>query len=350
MKSLLTKSRSLAAAAGTRSRAVWTRYRGLARWQQIVIAVLLAALLITGIALARSGEAPAEVSDERTVELATVGELSGTGGSVGLIGTVRAMSEADILAKSGGTVTSVSTRVGASVRAGAVIAQLENAAQRAAVLQAEGAYDAAVAARSAQSLPDTQESARDAYRDAYTSLDTIVENQIDTFFGGPTPVGPDLLLYPDYDTATALSRERARIETLMDTYEANLATANARTPEALLDEAEFVAREISAFLNRLADAANQRDSRVTAAQTAALAQARSGVNGVLSQVTAARSGLRSGTVSATASSDATVKQALGSLRAAQANLETTVVRAPIGGQVNFLPIRVGEYVSPSNRM
>ncbi|HRH55931.1 MAG TPA: HlyD family efflux transporter periplasmic adaptor subunit [Candidatus Paceibacterota bacterium] len=329
-----------------RSRALWTRYRGLKRWQQIAIAVLLAVLVIGGTALARSGGAPAEIADGRMVTLATVGELSGTGGSVDLIGSVRSITEANILAKNGGTVTSVRVRLGGSVPAGSVIAELENAAERASVLQAEGAYDAAVAARNAQSLPDTQDSARDVYRSVYTSLDTTIENDIDTFFGGPTPSGPNLLIYPDYATANELSRERARIEGLMDTYESNLVTASSRSPQALLDEAESTTRQVQTFLNRIAESANQRNSRVTAEQTAALATARVSVNSTLSTIASARSGLRSGSVSATAGADASVKQALGSLRAAQANLERTVVRAPIGGTVNFLPIRVGDYVTP----
>lgn len=329
-----------------RSRALWIRYRGLKLWQQIVIALVLLALIIGAFMLLGGKKAEEAAVEGRYVTLATVGELSGSGGSVDLIGTVRSVTEANILAKNGGTVTSVNARLGGTVGAGTVIASLENAAERASVLQAEGAYDAAVAARSGQSLGDTQETARDAYRSAFTSLDTILENDVDTFFGSPTPTGPDLLLYPGADEATRLSRERARIENLMTTYESNLTTANSRTPQALLDEAESTARQIQAFLNQLADAANSRDSRVTPAQTTALASARAGVNGVLSSITSARSGLRSGSVSATASADASVKQALGSLRAAQANLERTVVRAPIGGQVNFLPIRVGDYVTP----
>lgn len=343
---LIKRLRTLASLVSVRSKALWRRYRGLKRWQQIVIAVALAALLIAGISLARSSAKPETLPDGRVVSLATVGELSGTGGSVDLIGSVRSVTEANILAKNDGTVTNVRTRIGASVPAGFVIAELENAAERAAVLQAEGAYDAAVAARSAQSLPDTQESARDEYRDAYTTLDTIVENDIDAFFGGPTAVGPDLLIYPNANTATRLSRERARIDSLMRSFEANLATANSRSPQALLDEAESIARQVQAFTNELAAAANERDSRATAAQLSALASARTGVNSVLSSIASARAGLRSGTVSATASADASVKQALGSLRAAQAALERTVVRAPIGGTVNFLPIRVGDYVTP----
>lgn len=329
-----------------RSKAAWVKYRTLPKWQQLAIAVVLVALLVGAFMLLRGGEEDAAATEGRFVTLATVGELSGTGGSVDLIGTVRSVTEANLLAQNGGTVRSVRTRLGGTVGAGSVIAELENAAERAVVLQAEGAYDAAVAARNAQSLPDTQNSARDTYRNAFTSLDTIVENDVDAFFGAPTPSGPDLLIYPDYSTQTSLSRERSRIDTLMRTFEGNLATADTRTPEALLSEAESTARQVQTFLNQLAAAANQRDSRVTAEQTASLASARTGVNGILSSITAARSGLRSGTVSATASSDASVKQALGALRGAQAALERTVVRAPIGGQVNFLPIRVGDYVTP----
>ncbi len=295
--------------------------------------------------LLNGGADEEEAASGRIVTLASVGELSGTGGSVDLIGTVRSVTEANILAQNGGTVRSVRTRLGANVPAGFILAELENAAERAVVLQAEGAYDAAVAARSAQSLPDTQESARDAYRTAFTTLDTTLENDVDTFFGEPTATGPKLLIYPGYEEANRLSRERTRINTLMAGFEANLAMANSRSPQALLDEAESVTRQVQTFVNQLANAANMRDSRVTAAQTAALASARTDVNGILSSIASARATLRTSTVSVTAGADASIKQALGSLRGAQAALEKTFVRAPIGGQVNFLPIRVGDYVT-----
>lgn len=345
-RTLFARVRDFFVSVPTRSKALWLRYRGLRRWQQVAIALALIAVLIALVLLLNGGKEEELGNTGRTVELATVGELSGTGGSVDLIGTVRSMTEANILAQNGGTVRTVRTRLGANVPAGFVIAELENAAERASVLQAEGAYDAAVAARSAQSLPDTQESARDTYRSTFTTLDTTLEVYVDTFFGGPTPVGPDLLIYPDANTANRLSRERSAINAAMATYESNLATANSRSPQQLLDEAESITRRIQTFLNQLADAANERDSRVTAEQTASLATARTSINGALTGIASARTGLRSGTVSATAGADASIKQALGSLRAAQANLERTVVRAPIGGQVNFLPIRVGDYVTP----
>lgn len=345
--SLISRFTAFIATVRSRSALLWRRYRSLPRWQQIGIVVLLAVLLIGGIALLRGGDGNSAKNTGRTVTLATVGELSGTGGSVDLIGTVRSVTEANILAQNGGTVRSVRTRLGGSVPAGYVIAELENAAERAAVLQAEGSYDAAIAARSAQSLPNTQESARDTYRSTFTTLDTTLRNQIDlNFFGRRSATGPEFLIAADFDDANRISRERDRIERLMDSYEANLATANTRTPEALLNEAEGIAREIQTFLKSIAEEANKTGGRATPTQLAALASARATVDGVLATINTARAGLRTGTVSATASADASVKQALGALRAAQANLERTVVRAPIGGQVNYLPIRVGDYVTP----
>lgn len=346
MKSIVRRLRSLFSTTKTTSISLWKKYRTLPRWQQIAGAVLLLVVII-GLGMVFGKSTPSSQSNTgRFVTLASVGELSGTSGSVDIIGTIRSMSEAAVMAKSGGTVTSVNTRLGASVPAGAVIASLENAAERAAVLQAEGAYDAAVAARSMYSLSDTEESARDTYRTAFTTLDTVLANEIGTFFGVPTAVGPEFLLRATSDEKSRISRERARIRTVFREYEATLATAGSRTPTELLTQTESLARELQTFLNQIADLANRLNSEATPTQIAALASARGTINGVVSSVTSARSGLRTGTVQATAGADASVKQALGVLRAAQANLERTVVRAPIGGQVTFLPIRVGDYVTP----
>lgn len=346
MQPLLAKARALLAALRTRSVLLFRRYRALKPWQQWVIGLAAAALLIGLIAFARSGGDAEQAANDRLVTVATVGTLSGGGDGSSIFGTVRSVTEAQLFAQNGGVVRRVNTALGSTVAAGSVLVELDNASEAAAVLQAEGAYDAAVAARGAQSLPDTQTAARNTYRSAFTSLDTTIEGDIDTaFFGGQTPYGPDLLIFPYAVDSQRLSRERERLDDVLDAFEANQATAGSRTPTALLDEAEGVARQFQTFLNQLADAASQRDSRVTSAQLATLAAARSEVNGILSSITAARGNLRSGTVSATAGADAQVKQALGTLRAAQAAYERTRVRATIGGTVNFLPVQAGQYVA-----
>ena len=59
---------------------------------------------------------------------------------------VEAVSEANLQAETGGRITSVSVDVGDTVSAGKVLATIESSAQRAALVQAQGAYEAAVAA------------------------------------------------------------------------------------------------------------------------------------------------------------------------------------------------------------
>jgi RND family efflux transporter MFP subunit len=345
MQTLLARVRTLLTTTKTRLLDWYRRFRALPPKKQWLYGVGVFLLLIILISLLRGGEAAQETPRDRLVSVATVGTLSGTGDGSSVFGTVRSVTEARLFAQNGGVVERVNTELGASVPAGFVIAELENDSEAAAVLQAEGSYDAAVAARSAQSVGDSQTTARNTYRSAYATLDGAVQGDIDTFFGGPTPYGPDLLIFPNRDTAQRLSEARRAIDATIDRFAANQATAGSRSPSVLLDEAESVARQIQTFLVALAEAANERDSQATPAQLTALSSARTDVNTTLASIAGARTALRSGSVSATAGADAQVKQALGSLRAAQASYERTRIRATIGGTVNFLPLQAGQYVA-----
>jgi len=322
---------------------LWRRYRALPRYgKAIVIALIL--LVVFGVPALFSG-APASTSGAvRAVTLQSVAELSGNVSGASVVGTVRSRSEAQIRAEASGTVRSVNTALGASVPAGYVLAELENDSERAQVTQAEGAYDAAVAARAGVSPTDVVAAARNAYRDAFETLDTTLETQVDTVFGGPTPAGPNLLINPIGSDTTRLSRERKRLAGVMDTERASFVDAATTDPEALLQRIETITREVAVFVNELAEAVNATNSNASATQVAAITSARSTITGILSSVTGARATLRSGASGSTAAVDASVKSALGTLRLAQASLEKTRVRAPIGGTVNYLPIRVGDYV------
>ncbi len=324
---------------------LWRTFRALARWAQaLVIAVILA--LLVGLSMLLGGAKPdASAGAERTVTLRSVAELSGNAAGDSVIGTVRSRSEAEILAEAGGTVRRVNSTVGASVGAGAIIAELDNDSERAAVLQAEGAYDAAVASRAGVSPVDVDTAARNAYRSAFSTLDTVLETDVDAFFGAYTATGPRVLLAHLQTDPANLSRARVAIEGQMASWRSDLASADSRNAASLLTQAEAVARSVQSLIEQLAVSANDSGSGVTDAQVAALSAARSGVAGVLASLNAARASERSGSVGSTASVDAGVKSALGTLRLAQANLERTIVRAPIAGTVNFLPIRVGDYVT-----
>src|SRR3989344_6973832 len=93
----------------------------------------------------------AEVSDLapeaqiHTVTVRSVAELTSQNAPLSLVGSVSSKSEATVRAERSGQVVAVYKSLGDSVSAGAVAAEIENASERAAVLQAEGGVDAAQA-------------------------------------------------------------------------------------------------------------------------------------------------------------------------------------------------------------
>ncbi|MDB5189798.1 MAG: Efflux transporter, family [Parcubacteria group bacterium] len=363
MKSLLNRLRSAASVLKARSIRTWKQFRGLKLWAQALIVAAILAVIIGGIALASSGGAADASPQERTVTLSSVSSLSGNGDGVSILGTVQSISEAQLSAQAGGTVKGVYAKEGSRVAAGSIIAELDNASEAATVLQAQGAYDAAVASRNITSLQsgntqtsfaEAQTAARATYRSAFTAVDSTLTNDVGTFFGNATPIGPQLLI--SAGTSQDISRKRAALTDRMDAWGAKVATADSADPTTLLAQATTDTQAVSAFLSQLSVAANQQGSDATAAQLAALARARGIVDGQLSALSAARDAYNAkktaAQVGATSSntgtqlavSDASVKQALGALRGAQANLEKTRIRATIGGTLNFLSLHVGDYV------
>ncbi len=346
MNALFTSAKGALSYSARRTSSFWTWYRSQKPWKQMVGAVVTGVLLIAGISLLHSLGNVAETPNElRTVTLASAGSLSGTGNGSSVIGTVRSIAEAQILAESGGTVRSVRTQQGASVPAGYVIAELDNASQRAVVLQAEGAYDAAIAARNSVSPVDAATAARNAYQSAFSALEYTLENEVDSFYGAPGPYGPNFALGDGRFAQNFFPTKRADIDRMIDAWRANLASASNRDPEQLLTEAVATVSTTNALLQNIAEIVNARGSNASAAQIADLASARATVSAQASVLASARESYRNKNVGSSASVDASVKQALGNLRGAQAQLEKTLIRAPLAGTVNFLPIRVGEYVT-----
>lgn len=323
---------------------LWKVYRSRPRWMQALILAVLIGLLVLISSLLGGAKADDPQNTARTVLLKSIAELSGNVAGESVVGSVRARSEAELRAEASGTVRAVHTLIGATVPVGFVIAELENDSERAQVTQAEGAYDGARASRAGVSPSDVTTTARNAYRDAFNALDATLEGNVDAVFGATTPVGPNLLINPIGSDESQLSRERKHIEDMMNIERAKLTLASSEEPEVLLTRIESLVRKVAPFVDTLIETVNATDSRATATQITAITTARTSVNGILSTITGARATLRSGATSSTASVDAGVKVALGTLRLAQANLEKTRVRAPIAGTVNYLPIRVGDYV------
>ncbi|MDR3547705.1 MAG: HlyD family efflux transporter periplasmic adaptor subunit [Candidatus Pacebacteria bacterium] len=345
---------------------LWKKFLSYSRVKQAIIVAVVLAVVIGGIVLTHGNSSSSDSNTLPTVAVASVDSFGGSTDGVSVLGTVQSVSEADLLAQSGGTVETVHTSLGASVPAGFVIAELDNAAAAAAVLQAQGAYDAALASEQATNLTaqnntgtfaEAQTSVRNTYQSAYVTLDGVLSNDVDTLFGASTAVGPELLINP-LSTGDTMSRGRQSITLMMGQWQASLATTNTTDPLTLLSNAQTNLTTVSTFLTSLANLANQSAADATPAQLSALAAARSSVSTLLANISTARDSYNAaattaavsqtqaaGASTSVTSSEASVEEALGGLRAAQASYEKTIIRAPIAGTINYLPIKVGDYVT-----
>lgn len=334
------------------------------------VLAVLGILVVTALFISFD-EAPeaANAPLKKSVRTASVYELV-SGSSLSLIGTVEAVDGSRIESETSGRVTRVNVALGDVVGAGTVIAELENASERAAVLQAEGSYEAALVA-AAQSdisvtdarnaLSSAENAGSNAYRSAFTVSEDAIRNLVDDFF---TDVDDSILSFRIDSQGQALSliAERRAIEDILDAWYTTVSEdqdpANA---EALLLEAKSDTERIANFVDRIAFLASTADPggsftrEVLDGYKNQFLSARTSLNGTLSSINNSLLAIQNakealgraelgGSATELSSANAQVKQALGSLRAAQANLAKTIIRTPIGGTVNALPVRVGDYI------
>ena len=184
-------------------------------------------LVITGIYFSTKGTQESEVTNDtgRAVTIARVADLSNSTG-ISIIGEVKSVSQAIIDSEVSGRVTSVPVNLGDSLRAGQVIGQLENASERAQLLQAEGFYESALAA-AAQSesskgsaetaLKASQDAGFSTYRSAYATIDDTIRNVVDVVFSDPTAsiVG---LRINGLNMTLEINTERKALETILKNW------------------------------------------------------------------------------------------------------------------------------------
>lgn len=322
----------------------------------------------------------AEVSTEATavtrkVEVASVASLSNMEQDFPLIGMVTSLSEATIRSEGSGKLTRVYKKLGDRVAAGGVIAEFENSGERASVLQAEGAYEQAKAARdiaklnngqAGSSLGDTKAQALNTLSSSYTTIDDAIRGKTDQAYSDPKFDKVKLLLsISDATLASSLEIKRKSIEKMLTTREEknkSLTTSSDLLVELTTIQAE--AQMVKVYLDDLYTAYAKALPDATFSQTtldagkANTQLARQAVSGVLTALVTTRTALNAsvtasqisgGTTSqssgALATADAGVKQALGAYDAAVARLEKTIIRSPITGTLNSLSIDTGDYIS-----
>ncbi len=302
------------------------------------------------------------------VRVGTVSDLSATD-SREFVGTVRAVSEAAIKSEGAGRITSVSVKAGDTVAAGSLIASIENSAERAAVLQAQGAYEAALAAQASSrvSVEDAQndlmaakQNAVTVYKQAYNTAYTAVIFDIDRFFSNPRSQIPGVRI--DVGNAPRINDKRIALEANLTSWENSIETVSSESVETELSRAIthtravielldiFISNTSSAVKNETLDGvAVSSFAPGLIATRASLQNTVQSLEATGRSITTAEDVLRKAQIGATNpdlnAADAQVKQALGSLRAAQSRLFKTIMRTPISGTVNILHVNTGDFVS-----
>ncbi len=355
------------------------------RKSQIITGIVVIGVALIGWNATKKAPAVVEaVKADRGVTLASVGDLSLNTSPLPLLGTVTSLSEANIKAEASGKLVGVYAKLGDRVSAGEVIAEFDNSGERAALLSAQGAYDAAKAgqgtvALSGDSASVSQNSAKDALDGAktsvlntlsaaYISMDDAVRVKSDAAFRNPQTTNAQFIVNTsDSKLSIDLPQERTSIENMLKARSAKNQTLTMDSDMlAELSAAQGEAEQVKDFLDQLSLAYSHAipDSTVTQATIsgyqAANGLARSGISGTLSSITAVRGQFNAAlagtkvaantvtqtTQGSTLAADANVKAALGALQGAQSRLEKTIVRSPITGTINSLSVETGDFISP----
>jgi len=294
-----------------------------------------------------------------------------SGSTFSAIGVVEAISEVRLQVEAGGRVVSVNSTLGKSVAAGTIIAHIENASQSASLLQAQGAYEAALAG-AAQSgvgvnqagnvLLSAKNAALGTERTAYSVVSDIFYNKVNNVIDDPYISAPTVVLIGS--EGPFLRAEWKSYKKILSRWQIS---SSMLTVDGDLDTALTVAKtnvvrliNIIDILVRILNDSNQDKlvaGQTVEAQKAIIIAQRINLNATLSSMETAETGLKNalntqkqaqlaGASDGQSLSSAQVKIALGSLRAAQANFEKTLIRTPISGVINALYLKTGDYVNP----
>ena len=373
------------------SKREWLRIR---RNPRKSIAVLVAVLVLLGffIFFGKNDEVvPSDDVRTPSVVVTSVGALSAETEPLVLLGEVRSVSQAELRAQKSGEVTQVYVRPGQLVKAGAILAEISNQSERAAVLSAQGMVAAAkaqldkttagarpedktssvVQSQAAQvTLETAKQSARSAYSQAYTLAQDAVFAQADDFFSNPYTVNPSFRIRTaSFDDKQIIEKERVEIAKILESWKQKTATSISDVAlDSRLMEAERDLERIKTFLNSISSYISEQTidanlaSATKSAQEATVLGARSNISSAQNLVHGARNSLtaaKSGSQVASLSSDvvlsgarsedvavaqAGVTQAQGALAGAYAQLENTIIRTPISGTVSTLNVARGDFL------
>ncbi len=350
----------------------------------IVIVLVVGGILIWRYNSSSSAGEMGVIKADRAIAVASVATLSQVSSPLPLLGTVSSKSEADIRAESSGRLVAVYKKLGDYVHASDVIAEFDNSAERASVVQAQGAYDAAKAGQgiaaistniaeintgsSDTSLANAKTQALNTIKTVYVTLDDAVRTKTDGQFSNPqTREAKFVVSVSDAKLVIALEGEHQNIESLLVAREMrNRTLTESDDLVSELNTLENEANIVKTYLDDLSLALNHAIPDNSASQATIegyktnTSLARTSVGGSLTTIAlsgtalsasivgskVAQKSLEQSNTGSTASTDASLKSALGLLQAALARLESTIIRSPISGTVNSISVHTGDFIPP----
>ncbi len=356
----------------------------------VVFAIILLSLFIGK--NAGNDNIETETKSIPSVRISTVETLTNNESPIILTGEVKNVSQSELRAEKSGKVTNVYVAPGQYITVGSILAEIDNAGERANVLSAQGSLEMAKAnlektkngARDEDKMSATvqaengiitlqsaQENARSVYSSAYSTVQNAILSQADNYFSNPYTVDPSFRVKTaNYDEKQNLEKKRVFITSILNNWKKNTEKYIQSTDlNSLLTKAENDLSYIKTFLNEISffiskqELTNDFTASSKNAQESALLATLLSIDGARTSVTGARTALANAGSTQTITSlnenkilagarledikvaEARVLQAEGALKSAYAMLERSIIRSPISGIVSTLNISKGDYVS-----
>ena len=363
------------------------------QWSLIfAIIAILAVVFYWQVIIRENVEDVMAPSDIRQVRIASVRDLSLDKDPLPLLGKVQSQSSATIYSQVSGEVIGLYKKLGDTVWADQIIAELNNWSQRSAVTQAEASVEVAQAnldkikkggtdtqtsilqttlENAQKTLDETKISAVNVLNDAFAKADDSMRNKIDIMFRDPQSDNPQILFsVANSQLEIDIKWQRFIIEKMLDEW--GIALGSLSVEDDLISKLDTRKTDIDSirlFLDKLALAVNVLSPNSNLSETtintwkANISATRSVINGVIASMSASKNSLNGaqsgleiaqlnyeqaqtgGRTEDVISAEAQLKQAEAGLQSAYANLEKTIIRAPISGTINTLNLEKGDFVS-----
>lgn len=325
--------------------------------------ILIVGIVAVGFVLFgnQSGDEDATKETVRKVELIPVSEYSS--GALGVAVPTASGDSFVVRSEASGRVKRV-VESGVEVKQGTVLAELENASELASLTQAQGAYEAAKASaeQSSFGVEERGETLESAYaeakvdiRTAFTDVQDVMQNTIETFFNGTNQAAFDL---------NEQSWEKRLINyDLEDWKEVTVGALSDNQTMAALSQGANITERVSALVDVIYEHVIDEERGASPDYLDELATHKSNLSTARATLTSALWTLRDAKISvenaeaalsreeasslggSVSAEEARIKQALGNYQSAKASYDKTFVKAPFAGKIISKNIAVGDIIN-----